>query len=441
MSRSDELAPTNGTGPNSNSGNMEVRSSETAVTVTRVHLYDYLIVLARYRWFLILVIVGGGLLAATYFYTARQSFTAGATLLPPDKSEGVNLAALMKSGSALDIGALSENSSAETFARILLSRTLADSLIDRLDLLPKLGFDSGSRAEAIEEVLGGFTVVPDRQGFIDVSYTVKTGFMPSREEQREAAELSAAVVNNAVEVLDKLNQQKSVTRARRSREFIGRMKEIKRGELDSVQRELLRFQQKNKAIALDQQIEASVQGLVDIQTQIQKKELELTVLQQEFNSDTRMVESVRKQIAQLNSQKSRLEGGRIGGEALSIPLSGVPDLTRQFANLKLNLEVATQIYTYLEAQYNQEQIQEARELPTVSVMDYATPPVRRSAPKRTLMVLVTIAALSVAALLGVFFIDTYRRSWRSLDQTKRLRLRETLGLKPKQYSTTDMDLN
>jgi|GEM_PF-475182 len=428
MTSSDELARTNGDAPDG--------SGEPVVP--RVHLYDYLIVLARYRWFLILVVAGGGLLAAIYFTVARQSFTAGATLLPPDKSQGMSLAALMQSGSMFDIGALSENSSAETFVRILQSHTLADSLIERLDLITKLQLDTASRALAIEEVLGGFSVSADRQGFVDIQYTVKTGFVPDRREQRRAAELAADVVNNAVEVLDRLNQQKSVTRARRSREFIGRMKDIKRGELDSVQQEFLRFQQQNKAIALDKQIEASVDALVDLQTQIQKKELELTMMQQEFNADARQVEIVRSQLAQLRSQKARLEGGHIGGEALAIPMSGVPELTRQYANLKLGMEVATEIYTYLEAQYNQEQIQEARELPTVSVMDYATPPARRSAPKRTVMVLVTVAALAVAALLSVFIIDAYRRSWRGLDQTKRVRLRQILGLKPKRTANTEI---
>ncbi len=401
----------------------------------RAHASDYTRVLARYRWFLILFVIGGGILAGIYFSVARQSFTAGATLLPPDKSQGVNIAALMQSGSMLDFAGLSENSSAETFARILQSRTLADSLITRLDLMKRLNLESGDRALAIEEVLGNLSVTADRQGFVDVTYTVKTGFLPSDAEQRQAAELSAKVVNNAMEVLDKLNQQKSVTKARRSRQFIGEMKGIKRAELDSVQRELLLFQQKNKVIALDKQLEASVTGLVEIQSEIQKRELELTMLRQDLNPDARLVENMQRQLAELRSQKSRLEGGRIGGEALAIPLSGVPDLTRQFANLKLNLEVATEIYTYLEAQYNQEQIQEARELPTVSVMDYAAPPVRRSAPKRALMVAVSVAALAVVGLLMVFIYDTSRRHWRGPGPARQ----EIPAGAPKHYSRTDLD--
>ncbi|MBS1913653.1 MAG: hypothetical protein JST22_16820 [Bacteroidetes bacterium] len=404
----------------------------------RVHLYEYLMVFARYRKVFLTIVLGGSLLFAAYLVVAKQTFTATATLLPPDKSEGVSLSSLMQSSSKLDFKALSENSSAETFVRILQSRTLADSLITRFNLLKRYEIPAGDRELAIDQVLGDFSISSDRQGFIDISYNVKTGLFPSDAEQRDAAQLSAKIVNNSIELLDKMNQQKSVSRARRSREFIGKMKVIKRAELDSVQMEMLRFQQRNKAIALDKQIGASVEGLSDLQVQIQKTELLLSAAEQELNSETPQVQSLRNQLAELKAQKSRLEGGLAGGEALGIPLRGVPDLMRQLADLKLRLEVATQIYTYLEAQYNQEQIQEARELPTVSVMDYANPPIRRSAPRRTVMMFIVVAALVVFATVVIFLLEAYRKSWADLDKGKRLQLRQVMGRRSKERSTTDI---
>ncbi len=400
MSRPDEPSATHGTQP-------------TYTMPPRVSLREYLAVFSRYRRTFIVVVVGGTLLAAGYLMIARQTYSASATLLPPDKSEGVSLASLVQSSSKLDFKALSENSSAETFVRILQSRTLADSLIRRFDLLKLYDIPASERDLAIDEVLGQMSVAADLQGFIDVSFNVRTGMLATDAEQRASAELAAKVVNASIEILDKLNQKKSVSRARRSREFIGRMKLLKRAELDTAQAAFLRFQQRNKAIALDKQIEASVEGLIDLQTQIQKTEVQLAVARQELSEETPQVQNLKKQLEQLRSQKSRLEGGQAGGEALGIPLRGVPDLTRQVANLKLNLEVATQIYTYLEAQYNQEQIQEARELPTVSVMDYASVPTRRSAPKRALMLGIIAFVLLIGTTLVIFVVDFYRRAMRA----------------------------
>ncbi len=289
---------------------------------------------------------------------------------------------------------------------------MCDSLIARFNLFERYHLDTSQRELLISTVQGNFAVSSDRQGFIDIGYAASTGYMSDAKEQRQAAELSARVVNASIDILDKLNQQKAVSKARRSREFIGKMLQVKRAELDSAQIELLRFQQKNKALALDKQIEASVSGLVELQSQIQKKELELTMAEQQMTADAAPVTLLRRQLGELRSQRDRLEQGRAGSDALGIPLRGVPELMRQLVNLKLNQEVTTQVYTYLEAQYNQEQISEARELPTVSVLDPAAPPLLRAAPRRMLMFIVAFAALSVVALTGAFLFDAYRRNWR-----------------------------
>lgn len=412
MNRSDEHQSSNGYAPDQ---------------VPRVHLYEYLTVFVRYRRLFVSVIVIGTALVAGYLMIAPQTYSASASLLPPDKSEGVSLAALVQSSSKLDFKALTENASAETFVRLLQSRTLADSLVRRFNLLEYYEIAPADRDLAIDQVLGDLSVSADRQGFVEIAFNARTGYMASDEEQRKNAKLSADIVNAAIEILDKLNQKKAVTRARRSREFIGRMRTIKRAELDSAQAMLLRFQQRNKAIALDKQIEASVDGLVEIQTQMQKTEVLLAAARQELDEGTPQVQSLIKQLQELRSQKARLEGGRAGGEALAIPLRGVPDLMRQLANLKLNLEVSTQIYTYLEAQYNQEQIQEARELPTVSVMDFASAPTRRSSPRRALMLGISAVGFVVLSTLLIFVLDFYRRSMAGVDASQRKEMRRLMG--------------
>ena len=84
-------------------------------------------------------------------------------------------------------------------------------------------------------------------------------------------------------------------------------------------------------------------------------------------------------------------------------LNATPDLVKQYAGLRLDLEVATQVYTYLESLYSSEQVQAARDLPTVSVLDYAEPPALRSSPRRTFIVLIAFGLLVVIGL-GLVFV-------------------------------------
>lgn len=350
------------------------------------------------------------MLVIVYSFIMPKTFTAGAVLLPPEKSEGMSLNNLiLGGGSGFDLKSLGQNSSAEVFVKILTSRSLADSLVTRLNLLQRYDVDSAQRSLAIEQVMGRIEAESDKQGVISVTYNEKTSFLSDKAEQQEVATFTATLINNAIEILDKLNQQKSVTRARRSRIFLEKMKEEKRKEMDSAQRAMQAFQEQNKAIALDKQLDAALSSVIETQAMIQKAKLELIRAESDLNSDQRTVQSLRSQLALLQRQQQNVETGNSGVDALGIPFKNVPELARQYATLKLNLEVTTQVYMLLEAQYNQEKIQEARELPTVSVLDWATTPLYPSAPRKTIIVAVTGILLTAFSVLGVYLYDGLQR--------------------------------
>lgn len=393
----------------------------------RAHIYDYLIVLARHRWTLLSFLVLGTIAVAIYTSIQPQTFTAGATLMPPEQQKGVSFTDLIGKGTGLDFQSLGKNSSAEIFVKMLSSRTLSDSLIDRFDLTKRYGLGPGERDRARMRLRGALEASSDREGMIEITYSAMTGYMPSEKEQRDAAVLAADIVNTAVELLDRLNREKSVSSARRSREFIGRMKEIKRGEMEKAQQAMLEFQRANKAIALDQQVEASVMALAEIEAQIQKTELELRAAQTELTEVTPQVKILESKLRQLGEQKNRLQSGRSGSAPFALDMSNVPALTKDFATLKLDLQVATQVYTYLEAQYHQEEVQEARDLPIVNALDPAVPPQFRSAPRRTLTLLVALPILLIVGVVGVFIIEGVRRQTQTVDPERAFALQEALG--------------
>ncbi len=392
----------------------------------KAHFYDYLIVLARYKWTLLFLIFGGTFLVAAYTLIMPQTYTAGATLMPPDEGEGMSLGSLLKgSGSGgFDLGGITQNSSAEVFEAMLGSRTLADSLIDKFNLLERYDLDSNSREIASEIVRSKLTADADKQGILAIRYNAETSILPSDEEKQEAAQLASDIVNEAISILDHINREKMVTRARRSREFLEGITAQKRMELDSAQIRLMHFQDSNKAIAIDQQLDASVSAIANVQSLIQLKELELSEARSDLTPNAAITRSLENQLAELRTQREAL----IDKDAFGMNLRDIPDLARRYASLKLDLEVATQVYTFLQAQYHQEQVQEARDLPTVSVLDYAVPPLRRSSPRRTLIVAVTFIALSAIALITIFFLHSFRTQWKIADSDRAEELRKNMKL-------------
>jgi capsule polysaccharide export protein KpsE/RkpR len=310
---------------------------------------------------------------------------------------------------------------------MLGSRTLHDSLIDRFDLIERYGLRPGQRELARQRLAGELEASSDHEGMITINYNAHTGYLPSKREQQDAAQFAARLVNGAVDLLDRLNREKAVTSARRSREFIGRMKEIKRREMETAQEAMLQFQRSNKAIAIDQQVEASVAALAEIQAQTQKTELELRAAQSELTEETPRVRALEAQLRQLAEQKTRIESGRAGTAPFALNMRDVPELAKEYATRKLDLEVATQVYTFLEAQFHQEEVQEARDLPTVSALDPAVAPEFRSAPRRVITMLVALPLLLVVGVVGTFIFEAFRRQSSTVDAERAIALREALG--------------
>src|SRR5690606_36686809 len=117
-------------------------------------------------------------------------------------------------------------------------------------------------------------------------------------------------------------------------------------ERDSISLEKAEFQKENRAFDVDKQLAAIVQSLAGIRSRIQMLEIEIAAAEQEYQPDAQVIDRMKEQLAELRAQQSSVAGR----DVLGMDLSDAPDLARQYAGPRLDLEVATQVYTYLETQ-------------------------------------------------------------------------------------------
>lgn len=374
-----------------------------------VRLADYGAVLWRYKIMILAIIVLGLGATAGLLMVLPHTYVSKATLLPPDKGGNVSLSSLVQAGQGFDLAAFGENQSAEVLVTMLQSRTVGDSLVTRFDLLKRYGIAPAQRELAIDAVLGQMTAEADHLGVINVSFQVQTGWSPSDNDDAAVAKQAADFTNASVQLLDGLIRRKMVTRARRAREFLETQVTHQRVRLDSLQGELEQFQRRNKVIELDKQTEASVSALFEVESQISKLEVDLARASADVQEDTRAVEALRQQIAVLRRRRNDIEAGRIGSGSVGYSLSSVPSLARQYAQMKLDVKVTTELYSYLVAEYSKEQIQEARDLPVVQVLDAGAISPRRSSPRRTATFLIAAISLVAGSFLLAFTLDSFRR--------------------------------
>ncbi|OGU17435.1 MAG: hypothetical protein A2X61_09040 [Ignavibacteria bacterium GWB2_35_12] len=342
-------------------------------------------------------------------FIVPYEYEATATVLPPEETGGnAGLSSFLQSLSGgLSVPGLSQGNKLELLADITKSREVAKYISKKLNLKSSSlfkGADEETILKAIDNILD---VRVNRNGLIVVNSVVGTPYFSSSKSRVDAAKLSAEIANAAVEGLDFINRRKNVSKARKKRLFIERMLVDNKLKLDSVDNALESFQKKNKVLAIDEQTKAILENAVNVGTELSKSEVELNLLMQDYEINSPKVKAYKKKVEGLQEQYNRTQrGGLVPNDNISIPLTNVPTLVKEYTNLIREQKIMAQVILYLETQKYQEAIQEESDIATVETLDRAEPPHDRLSPDRKFMLIMgLIFGLlgAVAFLLGKDF--------------------------------------
>ena len=184
-------------------------------------------------------------------------------------------------------------------------------------------------------------------------------------------------------------------------------------KLGTASKELVAFQEQNKAVSLEEQTEAAIKEAGELKGNIIAKEVELGVALQSLKPDHISIIKLRKELEELNKQYNYLQYGDDNNpekqKEFYIPFSNVPEIGLELARLTRNVKVQETVWELLNQQYYHAKIQEARDTPTIEVLDIAVVPETRSKPKRKLLVLVGGFLAIMFNIFWVFAKDFYEK--------------------------------
>lgn len=364
------------------------------------------------------MIIAVTVLMLVYVLIMPQTFTSTVTLLPPQKeNSSLGLGSLLQGASSLpmfDIGSSLGfgGRPSDIFGEILKSQSVAESLIVQHRLDRYFGVPEGrSHRHAVEPLRESSEIEINKNGLIRVSVTLGTGFFASSAEIDSVKALAANVANDYVLWLDRINRDKLISSARNSRQFIEQEIQRTQDELDSAYAKLVQFQRTNKSVFLDKQMEAALTGAADIKEKLTEARVELGVRKRDFAEHSRVIAQLQSQIEELSRQYEAMSSGA-GGEDYAVPFQRVPEVARDMAGLMRDVKILEQVILYLSQQYYQDRVQEARDTPTVQVLDAAVPAIQRTSPRRAAWLLMAIFVASLAAvgyvMLRAFFVARRR---------------------------------
>ncbi len=364
-----------------------------------VTLFDYWQVISKRKWGIIALcaVMTVGTLVVSLFL--QKIYESTATLLPQlESNNGVGLGALFASGAASSaaqsLGISLPGSPAtptDVFTAMLKSRIMADDIIRRFNLMEH--YETKTMHDARGSLEGATRIVVTKEKVIKVA-------VEDRDPQ-----LASDIANFYVSNLDRLNQTLSVSKARENRKFIEQRVAETQTALVKVEDALKEFQTQNRTVAIEAQSKAMIEATAMIQAQVMAQEVQLQVMGSYLSSNNPEIARVQSSISELRKQLQIMETGKSGkerlpGDRLRPAITSVPTLALEYGRLARDLKVQETLYALLISQYEQAKLTEARDTPTVQVLDPAIPAERKSRPKILLNVLI---AGILSLFIGLFW--------------------------------------
>ena len=357
------------------------------------------------RWFIFKMTIWGAVCAAVLSLVIPKRYDSTARLMPPDSTnEALALIADRTGGFGnLASNLLGIRTSSDLMVGILTSSTLQDRVITRhhLDKVYGISYPEDVRARLADNTALGL----DRKSGI-ITITVS-----DRQAQR-----ASDIANSYVKELNDLVSQLATSSARREREFLEERLHQVSQELSQAEKELSQFSSKNATLNPQDQARAMVGAVAELQGRMIAAQAQLEGLRSIYTDNSVRVRALKAEIGRLQLEIQRM-GGRAGTTADSetdqlypsirqLPLLGVT-----WADLYRRAKVQEAVFEALTKQFELAKVQEAKEIPSVKVLDEAKAPKKKSFPPRTV---ITIFGTGFAFCFAILWVLGNAR-WQAAD--------------------------
>lgn len=361
-------------------------------------LLDIVRILRKNLWVITALVILITSAVSIFSLLSPKIYRATASLLPPQEQQEMGVMGMEFSRISQLTGGLlpAPTTPADLFVAMLKSRTMADAVVDQFDLMRV--YEAEYRDQARRRLEDSTRLSVSKEKVISIS-------VEDTQPQR-----AADMANFYVDQLDILSRTINLSAAKRNRLFIeGRLEDTK-AQLATLEEALQTYQTEHKTVSLEQQAKSAIEAAAELQAHLTASEVELQVLESYLSPNNPDVIKKRLAIREMQRHLNRMQYGPMAiendgvpfmtdGDALNPAFVKMPFLGLNLARLTREVKVQETLYTLLTSQYEQAKIQEARNTPTVQVLDRAIAPERKIKPSiRTN----TLLAFVISAFIAVF---------------------------------------
>lgn len=366
-------------------------------------LLDILAWVGESKWVILKVTASAAAVAAAVALALPNIYTARTSLLPASQPQGGGAAAALSALGALGgLGAgLGAKTPDELYVALLRSDSVQRPLEEAFKLRERLEVDTYE--ELRKELMKVVRVNADRKsGVVTV------------EVDDEEPEFAARLANAYGTELSKALARLAVTEAQQRRLFFEHQLKQTKENLIQAENSLRTLQERSGIIVLDKQAEALIQSAAFVRAQIAEREVQVRVLRGSATAQNPDVLRLEAELQALRAELRRIEsaGGGRPGSAVDLPVGNLPGAAIDYIRARRELKLQETLLEGIVRQYELARLDEAKEGPPIQVVDTASPPDRKSKPRRALIV----GGVMLGALLAVIMAVIARGHLRHVRQ-------------------------
>ena len=319
--------------------------------------------------------LAAGLLALGITMLIAPTFTAVTTFMPPQQSQSGAASALASLGSLAGLAGGAAGSPGERYVALMQSVTVSDRIVDQFKLMEV--YDEKFRVDARKRLASNVRMaLGKKDGLITLE-------VDDKSQQR-----AADIANRYVDELRRMTGTLAVTEAQQRRVFFERQLQQSRDRLVQAQQALQRSG--FNAGALKAEPKAAAEAYARIRAETTAAEMRLQILRDTLADSTPEVRQQQTAVAAMRAQLARAEQ--------ATDTSAGPDYVGKYREFKYQ-ETLFELYA---RQFELARADESREGTLIQVVDAATPPEKKSKPKRAVIAVST--TLVVGLLLAVWVV-------------------------------------
>ena len=404
-----------------------------------VNILDLLLLIARYRKRIFLIVFGITLVALGASLVWPKTYKSTVRFAQYDSGGGGMAGSLISS--LVQMPFSSGRVSAEQSTIILRSRTMQDAVIDRFDLAEVYGI---SVREYVREELANNTIIEEaREGGIGFSPIVSVSLSVTDRSPERAKEIAEFYMSQLDSMMTGINRKNAETTLRTyERRYLQNVQ-----ELEEAEQALTAFQEEAGILEPESQLRAMMSTIGELRAQMVGLDVQINIAKATLRESAPQVMELEKQRAEVEKVYNDLirdserefsgsagtgsgTGSRTGMSGdLFPPMMEMPKMGLEYARLFRERTIQEKIYELIYPQYEQQKMLLDDTNSGIRLIDEANLPTYKHKPKRALIVIAGFLFSIFVAFFSITFSEFVKRGQASGDENyqKYLKLKEQFG--------------